>query len=89
MRRFRFYLLLLIAVLSCRFSVTAQSRTPDSLGAGFYKHYVDQVMDNGEAVRCTVINFTDSLNESSDRGVLYIHGYNDYFFQSEMAYEFA
>ena len=89
MRRFRFYLLLLIAVLSCRFSVTAQSWTPDSLGAGFYKHYVDQVMDNGEAVRCTVINFTDSLNESSDRGVLYIHGYNDYFFQSEMAYEFA
>lgn len=60
---------------------------PDSLGRGFMMRYVDQGSDYSGKVRCTVVRY--DAPDSTDRAVLYIHGYNDYFFQTEMAEEFA
>lgn len=62
---------------------------PDSLGAGFEKHYVVQPDDYAGPVRSTVVRYEAQSSEGSRKGVLYIHGFNDYFFQKEMAREFG
>lgn len=60
---------------------------PDTLGDGFYMRYVDQGEDYNGRVRCTVIR--KRTPEPSKRGILYVHGFNDYFFQKEMADRFV
>lgn len=59
---------------------------PDILGDGFEMRYVKQADDYSGNVRSTVVR---KRVEGSDRGVLYVHGFNDYFFQSEMADRFV
>lgn len=59
----------------------------DDLGDRFQKRYVQHDDDYSGAVRSTIIKLTDSLT-ISHKAVLYIHGFNDYFFQKEMAEEF-
>ncbi|MCM1021544.1 MAG: alpha/beta hydrolase [Muribaculum sp.] len=61
----------------------------DTLGPGFESRYVDQGHDYSGQVRSTIIRHTSPCGDSLKRGVLYIHGYNDYFFQKEMAERFA
>lgn len=66
--------------------VSAQWR-PDSLGCGFEMRFVEQGEDYSGRVRSTVVRHR--AEGESHRGVLYIHGYNDYFFQSELGLRFA
>lgn len=55
----------------------------DILGDGFEMRYVDQGDDYSGKVRSTIIRHLTPHHEN--RGILYVHGYNDYFFQREMA----
>ncbi len=59
------------------------------LGNGFESRYVDQGTDYSGPVRSAIIRHSGECGDSLRRGVLYIHGYNDYFFQKEMASRFA
>lgn len=66
-------------ILICLFAgicVQAREWSPDSL-AGYEYTRVERT-DGG---RCTVIRRVSDC--AGDRGVLYVHGYNDYFFQAE------
>lgn len=70
-------------------SLSAADWLPDSLGRGFEKSYVAQPDDYAGSVRCTVVRYdARGAAEKSRKGVLYIHGFNDYFFQKEMAQQF-
>lgn len=61
---------------------------PDTLGHGYMMRYVDQPDDYAGPVRCTVVRqLSHCRNARAD--VLYIHGYNDYFFQTQEGLEFA
>ncbi|PZR25421.1 MAG: alpha/beta hydrolase [Citrobacter freundii] len=57
--------------------------TADILGNGFEQLTISQPDDYEGAVVCTLIRKTCAA--PSCKGVLYVHGYNDYFFQEEMA----
>lgn len=59
----------------------------DELGHGYDMMLFDQGEDYSGKVRCTVVRYRSEI--PSDKGVLYIHGFSDYFFQSEMAAQFA
>ena len=59
---------------------------PDVLGNGFHMYYVSQGIDYSGNVRCTIIR--KKARQNTERGVLYIHGFSDYFFQEEMANRF-
>ena len=60
---------------------------PDILGPGFEMTRVDQGRDYAGPVRCTVVR---RLPETpAARGVLYVHGFSDYFFQKSMADHFV
>lgn len=85
MKRF----LILSCVLAVSVSLSARQWLADSLGAGFEKCYVDQGRSYDGDVRSTVIRYTPCADTASTAGTLYIHGFNDYFFQREMAKEFA
>ena len=61
---------------------------PDSLGEGFERHYAVGPDDYAGKVRCAVVRYNGG-DKKSRRGVLYIHGFNDYFFQKEMAERFS
>lgn len=67
-------------------AITAEAREwlPDSLGAGFEKCYIDQGRDYSGPVRSTVIRL-DTPDTKPRRGVLYVHGFNDYYFNPELA----
>lgn len=54
---------------------------PDSLLPGYQYRYVDQERDYAGDVRSTIIR---REVEGSHVGVLYLHGFNDYFFQRNM-----
>jgi len=55
---------------------------PDSLLTGYEYRYVNQGSDYSGPVRSTIIR---REAEGAHVGMLYIHGFNDYFFQSDMA----
>ena len=59
---------------------------PDVLGNGFHMCYVSQGIDYSGNVRCAIIR--KKARQNTERGVLYIHGFSDYFFQKEMANRF-
>lgn len=62
---------------------------PDILGQGYEARTVSLAPDSeGDAVATIVRKLTTSRS-STRRGVLYIHGFNDYFFQSQMGDSFA
>lgn len=71
-------LLLAISVLS----VSASEWMPDSIGDGYTYRYVDQGRDYSGPVRSTIVRKDSKCR--SGLGVLYVHGFNDYFFQTEM-----
>lgn len=70
-------------------AMVASEWLPDSLGVRFEKRYVDQGMDYHGPVRSTIIRSLASPGKRSSRAVLYVHGFNDYFFQKEMADSFT
>ena len=80
----KLYLSLLFAV-AVIISLAAQWQ-PDILGDGYEMKYVEQPDDYQGGVRSTVIRKASPC--AGNTGILYIHGYNDYFFQKEMGDRF-
>ncbi len=78
--------LIIGAIVVFGINIHAQQWHKDILGNDFESRYVNLGKDYSGDVRCTVIRAESS--KEYNRGVLYIHGYNDYFFQEEMAYKF-
>lgn len=60
--------------------------TPDVLGDGFFMRSIRQKEDYSGSVQCTIIR--KKANTNTCKGVLYVHGFSDYFFQKEMANRF-
>ncbi|TLV03527.1 alpha/beta hydrolase [Dyadobacter luticola] len=58
----------------------------DILGKGFKQATIVQTPDYEGSVTCTIIK--KPTPEKSTKAVLYVHGFNDYFFQEEMAEKF-
>lgn len=83
----RFILLLLSVVSSlwCR----AQRWFPDSLGNGYEYRTIFHPDDYSGPVVSTDIRLLPEKSKRTDMGVLYIHGFNDYFFQKELGTEFV
>ncbi len=82
------HIIILAAACICSMPAIAQTWLPDSLGADFQMRYVTQPSDRFGAERCTIMRDT-ATTAGSKRGILYIHGFNDYFFQKEMAEKFV
>ncbi|MDO4319579.1 MAG: alpha/beta hydrolase [Bacteroidales bacterium] len=80
----RLLTLIAAAVAMC---AAAGGWQPDVLGDGFEMRYVDQPDDYSGAVRSTIVRLRSEC--SCGVGVLYVHGFNDYFFQADMAREFT
>lgn len=77
---------LILCVLGTLFAFAQSVWQPDILGAGFEMRYVVQPDDYSGPVRSTVVRYEpDPLCHTA---VLYVHGFNDYFYQAEMAREF-
>lgn len=82
-------LLLAAAAFCCLFFAGAATVgyrwQPDPLlGGDFEQATIRQPDDYDGPVVCTVVR-SSALEECCPRGILYVHGYNDYFFQAEMA----
>lgn len=67
-------------------SASAQYRA-DILGEGFEQMSIDLEDDYSGRVVATLVRHTPQ--PAGNRAVLYIHGFNDYFFQREMAEKFS
>ncbi len=79
------YFFALLALLCC--TITRAQYRPDILGEGFEQLTIEQPKSYDGEVVTTLIRHTPI--DSVTRAVLYVHGYNDYFFQREMAEEFV
>ena len=80
-------LLLLVLLVIATVSAVAEIWQYDILGDGYEMRYVDQGKDYSGNVRSTIIRKESDCGNR--KGVLYIHGYNDYFFQKEMGDRFV
>lgn len=58
----------------------------DILGDGFESRYVNEGIAFDGPVRCTIIR--RKCSKPSGKAVLYVHGFNDYFFQRELGDRF-
>lgn len=83
MRFHVFAILMLICVAGW-----GQAWEPDTLCRGFEMRRVEQPGDYSGRVVSTIIRKMVP-DTAVRRGVLYVHGFNDYFFQSEMGEEFV
>ncbi len=71
--------------------------TPDILGNGFEKKYIVQPDDYSGPVCCTIVRLKAPVEAGKAApepkpgkiGVLYVHGFSDYFFQADMARRFT
>lgn len=79
-------LLLLAAACFLCLNGSAQAYQADVLDAGFESQTIAQPDDYEGKVTCTLIR--KRTLEKPAKAVLYIHGFNDYFFQREMAEQF-
>lgn len=82
MRKIKYLLLLIIEILIVRSSIFAQYRI-DTLGGDFLQKSIEMPDDYEGKVNITLIRKTSGVG--SWDAVLYIHGFNDYFFQTETA----
>ncbi|MBX0290842.1 alpha/beta hydrolase [Hymenobacter sp. HSC-4F20] len=62
---------------------------PDPLGVDFDQLVLPQPPDYEGAVHAVLVRHRRKLPAPAHRAALYIHGFNDYFFQREMAAEYA
>lgn len=76
-----------IIMFALALSASAQNWLPDILGPGFEMRYVQQGEDYSGKVRSTIIRHRSDCADA--KAVLYVHGFNDYFFQKEMAERFS
>lgn len=77
-----FFLFLFFAVGCCS-AFASDLYVADELGNGLVCRTVDMGSDYEGDVVCTLVKRQAPV--PSDKGVLYLHGFNDYFFQVEMA----
>ena len=92
----RKHLLLLLLLLSSVWTAASAqidwNWQPDILGDGYEMRHVKQEYTFSGPAISTIIRKThptDSTEAKITRGVLYIHGFNDYFFQAEMGDRFV
>lgn len=85
----RFLSLLLVVITAATTSFADNYWSPDTvLGDGFEVHRFDMGKDYSGPVVSTVIRHRSDCPGDST-GILYVHGYNDYFFQKDEAERFA
>lgn len=95
-----FFLSLLLTVAGCSKSTSRQTTDltaepadtswhPDILGGDYRMRYVVQGRDYSGPVRSTIIELPNHSGCSGTRGILYIHGFNDYFLQKDMGERLA
>ncbi|MDD6209671.1 MAG: alpha/beta hydrolase [Bacteroidales bacterium] len=80
---------ILLLFISCIVSVSyisAAQYHEDILGKDFLARTMVMEDDYDGKVISTLIKYR---NTPSEKAVLYVHGFNDYFFQKEMAYEYS
>lgn len=78
------YKTICLSVAFCCISLALSAQySPDILGEGFEQQTIHMPDDYSGKVVATLVRFAPS--DSIRRAVLYVHGYNDYFFQSQMA----
>ena len=80
-------LFFILFMLCCYFYGMARTWQIDILGDEYEMSQVDMLEDYSGKVVSTIIK--KNVNDSTTKAVLYIHGYNDYFFQKEMGDEFV
>lgn len=80
--------ILLLASIFVVTSLSAQIWSPDVLNNNYYYRYVSQPKDYSGNVRCTIVRKLAHC-KNSHRAILYVHGYNDYFFQKELGDRFV
>lgn len=76
----RFFFLTLLAVCFSTF-ISAQYQ-PDYLGDGYMQRTFNMPDDYEGKVVCTLVR--KNLDTTTNKAILYIHGYNDYFFQKQL-----
>lgn len=73
--------------ISSSFSSSANGWTADILGNGYLMTTINMPDDYSGKVKCTVVKKIAAAG--SHKAVLYVHGYNDYFFQAEEGNQFV
>ena len=69
-----------ILLIAITISVNAREWQQDILGDGFELTYINHGNDYSGPIRSTVIkNKNPECDNGLKRGILYVHGYNDYF----------
>ena len=76
----------LILCAACAVFVNARTWDKDMLGDDFEKVTIDMADDYSGKVVSTIIR--KKHPDNNDKAVLYVHGYNDYYFQKELADKF-
>lgn len=72
----------LTALFSAIAALAFGQYTPDSLGNGYRCRTIDQGEDYDGRVVCAIIK--KEAPQASKKAIVYVHGYNDYFFQKEL-----
>lgn len=80
-------LCLIIVILQINSANAQVTYWTDILNNGFKQATIVQPPDYEGSVTCTVIR--KLVTEKTEKAVLYVHGFNDYFFQEEMADRFV
>ena len=76
-----------LTLLASMMALQAAAWQPDILGDGYEMEYIDQPADYSGPVRSTLVRLQSAC--ATDAAVLYVPGFNDYFFNAEMGREFA
>jgi alpha-beta hydrolase superfamily lysophospholipase len=79
-------IIILLSIILAQSYAYAQTFKPDILGEKFEQATISMPADYEGSVVCVVVRAKS--NKPVNRAVLYIHGFNDYFFQREMAEQF-
>lgn len=80
-------IVLLLILVAVAVILAVAQWMPDRLGDGYEMRYVEQPDDYSGKVRSTIVRKRSACG--GHRGVLYVHGFNDYFFQKEMGDRFV
>lgn len=76
------FLILVILLAASLLQVAAQWQPDTVLGHGYRMQYIEQPADYAGPERCTIVRKLAACHKPRAT-VLYVHGYNDYFFQAE------
>lgn len=76
-------LLILFSILCASLAVAQSQYRPDILGAEFEQRTIDLPDEADGELSATLVRHSPIVE--GDASILYIHGYNDYFYQAEMA----